>query len=358
MTKMKSKFTVLFLAAITLVVVSCAQDGGVRESAPTVDVGDVAEIMAVPPAMAEAELSWDDALDFEEADWDTADDIWFEPVPAHAREAAEPAEGDGAGGVEPTAWETPEIPQPPAQRRVIRNSDIAVETLLFDETISNLERIVATNGGFVETSSQRLVARGDSELWMAEFTIRVPVDRFDYANQNLSGLGQVTRFTTNSEDVTMLFLDLQSRLAIREEEERRVEAMLNAATNLQDVLALERQLSDLRVVVDRYRRRMTEIDRLASFSTIRLSIREVVEIIEYEDEYIPYVPSYVPEEPPIDDGFGSRIAAAFGSSLGFSIFLFEAVAMVFVSLLPPAAFLAIPALGVFILVKRLRASVQ
>jgi hypothetical protein len=249
-----------------------------------------------------------------------------------------------------STWTTPEIPQPVAvERRVIRNSDITIDTLTFEETVSNLERIVAINGGFIETSSQRLAS-----LWTAEFTIRVPVARFDATNRDITGLGQIARFTTNSEDVTMLFLDLQSRLAIREEEERRVEAMRDAATDLRDLLTLERELSDLRVIVDRYRRRMTEIDALASFSTIRLTLREIVEIIEdeieeeeEEEETVPVLP----EETPADT-FGTRIANAFGASARFSALLFEGIAIVIASSILPLSLVAVIAFFVYIFIKK------
>lgn len=248
-----------------------------------------------------------------------------------------------------TEWETPEAPVPAAtQRRVIRNSSLSVDTLHFDETRSDLERVVALNGGFIETSSQRIITTRlpEREFWQAEFVIRVPVDRFDAVNEIITDLGQVTRFVTNSEDVTMLFLDLQSRLAIRVEEERRVEAMRDAAANLQDLLALERQLSDLRIVVDRYRRRMTEIDRLASFSTIRVSIREA----EEDEEYAPYITAYPPND------FGTRIISAFDTSVNFSVFIFEIFAVIVATLILPLSLLAVPVFGGFKIYKKLQRS--
>ncbi|MCL2223424.1 MAG: DUF4349 domain-containing protein [Defluviitaleaceae bacterium] len=357
----KNKFAVLILTVVLLFAVACgaaSSDSVEMQAVPMTDIG-AGNLMSGAPQ----EAVFPEAIPTEDWAWEMADEVIMDAAEANFRvqqerppapQVASAPEPDGEPAVTPTVtpteWATPDIPQPAAQRRVIRNSDIAIETLYFDETVEELARIIAVNGGFIETSSQRLATRRDGqEFWQAEYVIRVPVARFDTANQNITELGQITRFTTNSEDVTMLFLDLQSRLSIREEEERRVEAMRDAATTLQDKLALERQLSDLRVIVDRYRRRMTEIDQLASFSTIRLAIREIHEIIEpEEEEYIPYVPA----EPPAPDGFGTRLATAFGTSLDFSASLFTSLAIIFVSLLPPIALLALPAYGIFRFLKK------
>jgi hypothetical protein len=314
----------LFLAAVLLLITACGgADRSQTDAAPAVEFAAEAapDAAAGVPMEAEQFFGFDTANRATE-EWDRADEADF------------------------TAWEPPDIPQPAAfMRRVIRNADIAVETLYFEEAVSRLERIIAANGGFVEHSAQWLAGY----LWHSEFTIRVPAARFDETNREITELGHALHFTTTSEDVTMLLLDLESRLNIRLEEERRVEAMRDAATELSDILSLERQLSDLRVVVDNYRRRMTEIDRLAAFSTIRLSLREVLEIEEEEPEYIPY---YVPLDPP---GFGTRIASAFSASANFSISLFELISVVVVSLIPPALLLSVPALAVLLIYKKLRA---
>ncbi|MCL1863835.1 MAG: DUF4349 domain-containing protein [Defluviitaleaceae bacterium] len=272
-----------------------------------------------------------DVLHVEEAPIPLADSAW-----------------SGAYGVAEnieSSWETPDIHLPTAvERRVIRNSEIALETLDFGDTVSRVERIVEMSGGFVESSAHRSMTTRDGEIfWSGDYVIRTPVARFDEVNGEIAELGSVVHFTTASEDVTMMFLDLQSRLHIREEEERRVEAMRDAATDLRDLLTLERELSDLRVVVDRYRRRMTEIDQLASFSTIRLTIIEVEEII--------YIPAPLP---PPDDSFGTRLANAFRASANFGAMLFEVVAILVVSLIIPLSVLAIPSFGGYLIYKKVR----
>ncbi|MCL1883458.1 MAG: DUF4349 domain-containing protein [Defluviitaleaceae bacterium] len=314
-----NRMLIIIFAATMLLVTAC---GGSDEStdivAEAVPMVDAPAIALEPPPATQAAGGFDFSESFLAAD---AGDFYGGSISAVP---------------ERTVWETPEVLQPTTvERRVIRNSDIDIDTLYFEETVSGIERIIEINGGFIETSEQRY-----RDFWHADYVIRVPVERFDTVNRELIALGQVTHFTTNSEDVTMLFLDLQSRLSIREEEERRIEAMRDAATYLRDLIALERELSDLRVVVDRYRRRITEIDQLASFSTIRLSVREVEEIVEY----VPYVPA----EPPIDS-FGTRIASAFSASADVSVMLFETIAIIVVSLILPLGLLALPIFGGYII---------
>ncbi|MCL2387234.1 MAG: DUF4349 domain-containing protein [Defluviitaleaceae bacterium] len=347
----RNSTVVLILAAVMLLIAACSDgDASVISGTPSSEFipldggGGLLSEGGLLPEPAQSAPTFDeswDSWDFDYAvDMMDEDSAWEPPPPTASLPAPEA-----------TAWETPELPLPAAvERRVIRNADIAVDTLYFEETVNALERLVALNGGFIETAGQRQASRRgyDRTFWYADYVIRVPVDRFDTTNRDITELGQIRRFTTVSEDVTMMFLDLQSRLSIREEEERRVQAMRDAATNLRDIIALERELSDLRIRVDRYRRRMTEIDQLASFSTIRVTLREVVEIEDYEEEeYIPYVP-----ETPPEDTFGESLSAAFGNSANFTLTILEGFAILIASIILPVTLLAIPALGVFLLYKK------
>ena len=204
--------------------------------------------------------------------------------------------------------------EPTAPRMIIRSADMGLSTYDFEGTVTGIERIMTNRGGFIENAHQRMEPAAHDNtllLWRAEFVLRVPVGLFDQVNRELVALAQVRRFSTISEDVTLEFNDLGSRLRIREEELRRVELMLEAAENLTDIINLEAQVTTLRLAVDAYQRRMTEIDQLASFSTIRMVVYEVVEIEEAEEDEVYYPIAYY------DDTFGSRFSKAFFASVDF-----------------------------------------
>lgn len=355
---MKAKLcSVFILAILMLALAACNRDGGASaalDSSRNWAAGGAAE--SAPPAATAATPA-------PSAPWALTD--LSPPIPP-------PPTGDGARDdfaefavVEAEAasgFDWPEIEARTmgvADRMVIRNADIAMDTLYFELTVDAIESAVATHGGFIESSSRRLSTRHgfEGQFWYSNFVIRVPVARFDAANRDFTALGQVTRFTTSSEDVTMLFQDLESRLNIREEEQRRVEIMLENATELRDIINLEAQLSELRITIDAYRRRMTEIDQLASFSTIRVTVREVKELIEEEEEeYDPYygIDPYYYE----DGGFFARMGGAFGSSVNFTMLVLENIAVFVAAVLLPIAIIAVPAFGLFLLIRRLYRSIQ
>ena len=225
------------------------------------------------------------------------------------------------------------------ERMVVRNSNIILETSQFLHAVHEVDRIVARHGGFIESSNQWLSgrARSDEDFWNASYTLRIPVDNFDAANRDLQALGYLRDFSTFSEDVTMQFADMESRLQIRLEEERRIMAMIENTEDLSELIRLEARLSDLLIAIDAHKRSMTELDMLASFSTIHLSISEA------EEEGI--VPVYL-------DGFGGRIAEAFAGSVEFTVLLLEGFAILLASVILPLAIMGLIIFGIFLLVKR------
>jgi hypothetical protein len=152
-------------------------------------------------------------------------------------------------------------------------------------------------------------------------------------------LANVIDFSSASEDVTMQFADMQSRLNIRLEEERRILTMIENTDDIESLIRLEHRLGNVRMTIDGIRRQMTEVDHQASFSTITLNLFEISE----DEEVIPYV-----------ETFGGRMARAFGSSLDVSLMLVEIMAVVFASIVLPLAIVALPIWGGFMVVRKVR----
>ena len=269
--------------------------------------------------------------------------------------APEPTAAPMAPDTPPTPEETvlllttaPTIPEVP--RMLIRTAGIGIDTEDFPSTVAGVEQIVARHGGFIE-SSQRFTVEG---VWQAEYVLRVPVDTFDAVNAQLATLAHVRYFNTTSQDVSLEFFDTASRMRIREEELRRLETMLAAATTLTDIINLESQVTNLQLVVTSYQRRLSEMDNLASFSTIAVSLYEIVEIYEYEEaeepeEIYEEAVAYIPIE---DDHFGGRLMAAFGSSIGFITTILSGLALFLATTLPLAVVAFIIAYPTYRLLKK------
>jgi len=227
-------------------------------------------------------------------------------------------------------------------RMVVRNAWLDMETTEFQRVTREVDSIVLIYGGFIEHSSMQTRRRRGNDYWVANYTIRIPVTYFDMVNRDLMSLADVIDFNSSSEDVTMHFADMESRLSIRLEEERRILAMIENAEDIEDLIRLERRLGDLRIRIESYRRQMTQIDHQASFSTITLTVMEVSE----EEEVIAYA-----------ETFGDRMANAFGASVDVGLWMIETIAMGFAFVAVPlsvVAVLSLPVLGGIVMIRRMR----
>jgi predicted type IV restriction endonuclease len=103
----------------------------------------------------------------------------------------------------------------------------------------------------------------------------------------------------DSQDVTEEFYDVEARIRNKKKEEDRLLQLLDTATGkLEDVLAVERELSRVREEIERVEGRLRVLKDLTSLTTINLSVTEVKD--------------YVPEEAAT---YATRVRRAFQSSI-------------------------------------------
>ena len=210
------------------------------------------------------------------------------------------------------------------ERMIIRNAFFSMDTTDFTGVTSEIENLTVQYGGFIESSNRWLVQRHGESYWVSQVTLRFPVANFDGITNRLMTLGRVTSFSASSEDITMEFMDIENRLEIRLEEESRILTMIENTTDLADLISLEERLGNVRITIDSYRRSLTEMDDLASFSTIDITIREVETI----DDGILIT---------FDGGIFGDMSEAFRQSVNFTIRLIETIAVIIASLILPGS---------------------
>jgi hypothetical protein len=223
-------------------------------------------------------------------------------------------------------------------RRIRRSSSIWLATTELQDTLSNIREIASANSGYVESSNFSSFRFNDHLLASGYYILRVPVQHFDRVNEQIQEIAKVESVIVSNEDMTSQFNDSERRLVIRRQEEERILYMLGNATEIEDILEIEGRLSNIRLVIEQYIRRMSELDYAASFSTITVVVNEV---LAYEEE---------PDG--VDDDFVGVIANSLNASFRVSLQILQGLIIVIAALSVPLALIGIGFASYFVIKKR------
>lgn len=104
----------------------------------------------------------------------------------------------------------------------------------------------------------------------ASLTIQVPADKLDPTIDRLSALGTVMSRGAGSEDVTAAHVDTQSRIRTLQASLDRVRALMAKATTLDQVVALEREVTNRQSDLEALQAQLAALGRRVDTATISL----------------------------------------------------------------------------------------
>lgn len=125
-------------------------------------------------------------------------------------------------------------------------------------------------GGRVDSRTEQ-PGTDDSEP-SATLIVRLPADKTDAFIAGLGGVGQVTRVTTNRDDVTMQWEDLDARIKALQTSVDRLRALIAGATNTSDLIAAEQALSSRQGELDSLTAQKRRLDDQVALSTLTIDI--------------------------------------------------------------------------------------
>lgn len=171
--------------------------------------------------------------------------------------------------------------------KIIRNVVLRGETKDFDTALATLKNKIAENGGYVEKSG---VTGGESlnsnrrNSRNAVYTIRIPAEKLDDFLEKTEDMLNIISSSETTTDVTLEYYDIEARLKTLEAKQAALEKMLEQAETLSDVRMLQDDLYEVIGEIESYRSRLNVIDSKVSYSTVELTINEVIEYTEIEKD--------------------------------------------------------------------------
>ena len=156
------------------------------------------------------------------------------------------------------------------ERLIVRNASLLILARDVEETVHSIGQLATDLKGFVVTS--RLF--GDEENRSGTVTIRVPVEETDNALQAIRDLAtQVKEETLQSQDVTEEFVDLKARLRNLKATEVQMQALMDRAEKVSDVVNILRELTLIRQQIEQIQGRIEFLERTAATSKITVTVR-------------------------------------------------------------------------------------
>lgn len=162
-------------------------------------------------------------------------------------------------------------------RKIIEKIYFSLQTKNFDNVTSELETKVLESNGYVE-SSQIDGKNFDEDYYTerrAKFVVRIPSEKVDAFCEYVSSSCTVTNKEITTDDVTLKYVDMQSRIKALTGEKESLERLLEKAESVSDIISIRNQLTDVIYRIESYESQLRTYDNLIEFTTITIDVREV-----------------------------------------------------------------------------------
>jgi hypothetical protein len=202
----------------------------------------------------------------------------------HGRETARLADELAASRQQASAGEGKQgqgVPSGNAiRRKIIYRATVEIVVEDFDPVQSKVDALVKQFDAYLAKSN---ISGKPGTPRSGRWTVRVPAERYDAFLEAARELGEVRRVSSDSQDVTEEFYDVEARIRNKKQEESRLIELLKTATGkLEEVLAVEKEISRVRGEVEQLEGRMRVLADLTTLATVELQVDEIKDYVPEE----------------------------------------------------------------------------
>ena len=170
--------------------------------------------------------------------------------------------------------------------KIIRTVTQRAQTKAFDAAISGVEALVTQHGGYVENSYVNGTGyNGSKGSRSASYTIRIPAERLDAFLAKSGELYVVSYSNSSVSNVTSQYYDIVTRLETLRAEQESLQNMLAEAKDINTMLQIKDYLYQVIYEIESYETQLKLLDSRVAYSTVQLTLDEVVEYTEVEQTW-------------------------------------------------------------------------
>ncbi|MQG23043.1 MAG: DUF4349 domain-containing protein [SAR202 cluster bacterium] len=165
------------------------------------------------------------------------------------------------------------------QSKIQVNGSLSLEVTNLDSAILNVKNIIAANSGMITSSNS-----GYSDQPYININILIPRSEFDSV---LEDIKQISSIVNNeniyTNDVTEEYIDIESRLNVMLETEKRFLSLLETANKIEEIVQVEKELMRIRGEIDSLTGRIKYLTTTTENSQLNLYMIEEMPISGSDD---------------------------------------------------------------------------
>lgn len=158
-----------------------------------------------------------------------------------------------------------------AERKLIRTVSMSFSIPSSDglaDAVNSVSAEAEALGGYVEDNNS---SYGDYAS--GSMTLRVPSEKTDELIEKLKGSGmELKNISDSTEDVTLQYVDVESRLKVKQEMQKKYEEYLSSAANVEEVMSIEKELSAVTEDIESYQSQLNVLKNQVDYTSIHIYI--------------------------------------------------------------------------------------
>ena len=172
-----------------------------------------------------------------------------------------------------------------SDRKLIRKIQMEAETEDMDSLLQNIGQRIEELGGYVESRNVQNGSKYNSySRRYATLVIRIPSEKLDSFVEHIGEESNIVSTTETSDDVTLQYVDTESRLKVLRTEEERLLEFLSKAETVSEMLQIEERLTEIQTQIESVTSQLKTYDNLVDYGTVTLEITEVEVYTQVEEE--------------------------------------------------------------------------
>jgi len=161
--------------------------------------------------------------------------------------------------------------------KLVYRATIELQTQKFDESNEKIKQLVKKYNGFFEASQ---VTNGSyfsaTNYRLGKYTVRIPTENYNSFIEEIEKEVYVSGKSETVENISQSYYEVETHIKSIQIEIARLQELMSKAENMSDLITIEKALTEAENELEHYQTSLAQYDTLIDYSTITLSLQEVV----------------------------------------------------------------------------------